>query len=251
MIAVNERDRHEEVWLLLPWLANGRLQAEEREMAEEHVRACADCEQELARQNLMCTALTEPDRVVYAPGPSFRKLMERIDRDAASDASPVEEALPAKASSARPLTARLGRVSLWRPPGLAWAASFILLFGITGLTVTAHRWSAPNYETRTAAAAVNPNVLHIALDRSIPIGEVEELLRTSGARIAEGPDSTGYLGVTPAAVVPGQTPEASAIRQLRELSTRLRKDPRVLWVEPRAEEGEGTPADRAPDVREH
>ena len=86
MIAVNERSRHEEVWLLLPWLANGRLAAAEREMADEHVRRCADCERELEVQHLMCSAFTEPDRVTYAPGPSLRKLMDRID----SDSSAVE-----------------------------------------------------------------------------------------------------------------------------------------------------------------
>ena len=81
MIAVDERSRHDEVWLLLPWLANGRLAAAEREMADEHVRRCADCERELEVQHLMCSAFTEPDRVTYAPGPSLRKLMDRIDSD--------------------------------------------------------------------------------------------------------------------------------------------------------------------------
>jgi hypothetical protein len=93
-------------------------------------------------------------------------------------------------------------------------------------------------------------VVHIALDRSLPIGEVEELLRTGGARIVEGPGSTGILGVTPVGVVAGQTAVASANKQLRALSARLRTDPRVLWVEPLADEA--TPADqRAPDAQEH
>jgi putative zinc finger protein len=81
MIAFDERSRHEQVWLLLPWLATGRLSAAEREMAEEHIRRCSTCEQELAVQHLLGNALTEPDRVTYAPGPSFRKLMDRIDAD--------------------------------------------------------------------------------------------------------------------------------------------------------------------------
>ena len=81
MIAFDERSRHEEVWLLLPWLATGRLSAAEREMAEEHIRRCDACEQELAVQHLMGNALTEPERVTYAPGPSFRKLMDRIDAE--------------------------------------------------------------------------------------------------------------------------------------------------------------------------
>jgi hypothetical protein len=265
MIALDERSRHDEVWLLLPWLANGRLQPAERAMAEEHVRRCVDCEQELARQHLICSALTEPDRVIYAPGPSFRKLMERIDRDGdsadrrtdidgttGSDSRTSEAPRSGRHNSGRPLSARLARVSLWRPPGLAWAASFIILFGITGMMVTAYRWLAPNYITHTKDPIVSPTVLHIALDRSIPIGEVEELLRTGGARIMEGPDHTGVLGVTPVGVVPGQTPEASANEQLRALSARLRKDPRVLWIEPKPLADEGTPAEqRAPDAREH
>jgi hypothetical protein len=256
MIAVDERSRHEEVWLLLPWLANGRLAGAEREMAEEHVRRCGDCERELEVQHLMCGAFTEPDRVTYAPGPSLRKLMDRIDSDSGA-LEPENRKVPARpdrlATGTRiggSLAARLGHVSLWRPPGLAWAASFLLMFGITGIMVTAYHWSEPAYITRSDASAVTPNVLHIALERSIPIGEVEELLHMGGARIVEGPGNTGILGVTPVGVVSGQTSASSANKQLRALAARLRTDPRVLWVQPLAEEG--TPADRrAPDAQEH
>jgi hypothetical protein len=242
MIAFDERNRHEKVWLLLPWLATGRLSATEREMAEEHVRECSACEQELAVQHLMGKAFTEPDRVTYAPGPSFRKLMDRIDSDAGKE--------PARRPQTQPsLVARLSHVSLWRPPGLAWAASFLLLFGITGLMVQAYRWSEPVYRTYTNASATSPRVLHIALDRTLPIGEVEELLRSSGARIVEGPGSTGVLGVTPTGV-DTRTSAGTANRQLQALAARLRTDPRVLWVQPLADEG--TPAERrAPDALEH
>ena len=238
MIAFDERSRHDEVWLLLPWLATGRLSAAERELAEEHVRNCSACEQELAAQHLMGSALTEPDRVTYAPGPSFRKLMDRIDAE--------ESRVPARRTRVRrSLIERLGHVSLWRPPGLAWAASFLLLFGITGLIVQTYRWSQPKYITVTDAPVVTPNVLHIALDRSIPIGEVEELLRSGGARIVEGPGNTGILGVMPVGV-DGRTAPANANRQLRDLSARLRRDPRVLWIQPLAEAEQ-----RAPDALEH
>jgi len=234
----------------LPWLANGRLTPADREMAEDHVRHCRDCEAELALQHLMCGAFTEPDRVTYAPGPSFRKLMDRIDGD-----SKVRPATAAKQPAVRSPVVRLSKApsdhtSAWRPPGLAWAASFLLLFGITGTMVTAYRWSQPNFTTHTETSVVSPNVLHIALDRSLPIGEVEELLRTGGARIVEGPGNTGILGVTPLGVVAGQTTEASANKQMRALSARLRMDPRVLWIQPLTDQE--TPAEqRAPDVQEH
>jgi hypothetical protein len=238
MIAFDERSRHDEVWLLLPWLATGRLSAVERELAEEHIRHCSTCEQELGVQHLMGSALTEPDRVTYAPGPSFRKLMDRIDAE--------ESRVPTRRTRGRTsLIDRLGHVSLWRPPGLAWAASFLLLFGITGLIVQTSRSSQHTYTTVTDAPVVTPNVLHIALDRSIPIGEVEELLRSGGARIVEGPGNTGILGVMPIGV-DARTAPANANRQLRDLSARLRTDPRVLWIQPLAEAEQ-----RAPDALEH
>src|ERR1700730_5619183 len=249
MMALDERSLHEEVWLLLPWLANGRLSPAERETAQEHVRRCNACGRELALQQLMCNAFTEPDRVTYAPGPSFRKLMDRIDSDSRiRDGEGSEESLrdwqPAGRSRGQPALTRVRRVSLWRPPGLAWAASFLILFGITGMMFTAYRWSAPVFRTVTDPSVVTPNVLHIALDRSLPIGQVEELLRTGGARIVEGPGNSGIgggigggiLGVPPVGVIAGKTTEASANKQLRTLSPRLRADPRVLWVQPLADD---------------
>jgi len=247
MIAVNDRARHQEVWLLLPWLASGRLSAAEREMAEQHVQRCTECERELANQHLMHQAFNEPDRVTYAPGPSFRKLMTRIDGDSRSSRA-VPRTRPA---AGRSYWRRLGHVSLWRPPGLAWAASFILLFGLTGLMGVTYHWlTTESFRTVTDVKIATPNVLHIALDRSLTVGEEEELLRSGGARIVEGPDKTGVLGVTPINTVAGQTSPGVARERLHALSARLRADPRVLWVEPLRDEG--TPADqRAPDAREH
>lgn len=228
MIARDESRRHEETWLLLPWLANGRLSAAERELAEEHVRSCRACEQELAVQQRMCEAFTAPERVIYAPGPSFRKLLERIDADGDLQ-RPSAAVAPARGSFARN---RLNSVALWRPPGLAWAASFLLFFGLTGVIATAYHWSRPVYQTHTEAAAVSPNVLHIAVDRRLTIGDVEEILRTNGARIVEGPGSTGVLGVMPEGVIEGVTPAATADSRLRQLAARLSADARVLWVQP-------------------
>ena len=244
MIAADERHRHEEVWLNLPWLATGRLSAAERERAEAHLRHCEDCRRELALQDRLCTAFTEPDRVTYAPGPSFRKLMDRIDRSSGDRSSTPQRARQA----GRSLLARLGSVPSWRPPGLAWAASFLLIFTVSGLVATAFLWTVPAFTTRTdTPPAGAPNVLHIALSRSVTLGDVEELLRASGARIVEGPDKTGVFGVTPA----GRTTSGpSGAHALKALAARLGSDPRVLWVQPLSDDT--TPAqERAPETREH
>ena len=210
---------HEESWLLLPWLANGRLGGAERVRLEQHLRGCAECAREVAVQRLWCSTLTEPERVTHAPGPSFRKLMERID------AEQPPRAAAAVASAARAVRAP----AAWRPPGLAWAASFVLCVGLGTFAVTAYRWSEPLYVTHTAPSTAAPGVLHIAFERSLTVGEAERLLISAGARVVEGPDASGLFGVAPVAVA--ATPGEGAA-ELRLLAERLRSEREVRWVEP-------------------
>ena len=215
---------HADAWLMLPWLANGRLSGAERVRVEEHVRGCAQCTREVALQRQLCEVLTEPERITYAPGPSFRKLMDR------SDGRKPGAGAPPRTSPAHGLAAR--RNSLWRPPGLAWAASFVLAVGLLGVAATTYRWSQPRYITYTAApAAASVAVLHVAFVPSLPIGEVGELLRSAGAHVVEGPDETGVVGVAPIIATTGSA-EGSA--ELHTLAVRLRADARVRWVEPLA-----------------
>jgi hypothetical protein len=211
---------HEESWLLLPWLANGRLGGAERARLEQHVRGCAECAREVELQRLWCEGLTEPERVTHAPGPSFRKLMERIDAEP-----------PQRAAGTPALRSGRARAS-WRPPGLAWAASFVLCVAFGTLAVTAARWSQPLFHTATAPAVAAPGVLHIAFDRSLPIGEAEQLLVSAGARVVEGPDASGVFGVAPVTPVAPVAAPADGASQLRALAERLRADPRVRWIQP-------------------
>ena len=69
--------------------------------------------------------------------------------------------------------------------------------------------------------------LHIAFDRSLTVGDATEVLRSNGARIIEGPDSTGIIGVTA-----NMTDAKHPGREMHLLAERLRADPRVRWVEP-------------------
>ena len=216
---------HADASLMLPWLANGRLAGAERARIEEHVRGCAQCSREVALQRRLCEVLTEPERITYAPGPSFRKLMDRID-----GRKPVT-AVESGPSRLRTLAVARGG-SAWRPPGLAWAASFLVFVGFAGLAATTYRWSQPRYITHTAApAASSAAVLHIAFVPSLSITEVGEALHRAGAHVVEGPDAAGIVGVVPVAASTEGT-EASA--DLHALAVRLRADARVRWVQPLA-----------------
>lgn len=220
---------HEEVWLLLPWLANGRLPGAQRPLAEEHLRECPECSRELAAQRQLCATLTEPERITYAPGPSFRKLMDRID------------GAPRHAPSVPgPARARVGGTlaTAWRPPGLAWAATFVLTVCLGLMVATTYQWSQKRYGTASSPPPATPDVLHIAFDRSLPVGEAEEVLRSAGARVVEGPSDIGILGVAPATA---STAHPGAVSpEMRAVAARLHADPRVRWIEP-------LPAPQAPE----
>ena len=55
---------HNEVQRLLPWLANGALDADERERAQRHLDACAECRRDLQEMLALRAAIadrTEPE----------------------------------------------------------------------------------------------------------------------------------------------------------------------------------------------
>ena len=77
-------DTHAEAWALLPWLANGRIAAADREWVEAHVQGCAECRAELAAQRLVASQVNREESA--APPPvgsdeqrSFNKLWARIE----------------------------------------------------------------------------------------------------------------------------------------------------------------------------
>lgn len=214
---------HEQSWLQLPWLANGRLAGAERAAIEAHVAGCAECAQELARQRQLCEALALPDRVTYAPGPSFRKLMERIDGQPAvtRPARVAPAVIPARGAAAL--------AAAWRPPGLAWAATFVMALGLAVLAPAAYHWSQKPYATFSDNVVATPGVLHVAFERSLPLGDLEELLRADGAHVVEGPDASGVFGVAPLTATAGS---AGVTPEMRTLAARLSADARVRWVQP-------------------
>ena len=114
---------------------------------------------------------------------------------------------------------------------MLFRSSFVLAIGLTGALTSVYKSSHPMYETRTDASRGTPNVLHIAFDRSVTVGEAVEALRSTGARIVEGPDN-GIFGITPNVVATGEAIPEHASREMHLLSARLRADPRVRWVEP-------------------
>jgi len=68
MIASDDSARHEEAWLSLPWLANGRLSQAERDKIEPHVRTCAACREDYAGETVLHQLLSALHRGVFEAG---------------------------------------------------------------------------------------------------------------------------------------------------------------------------------------
>ncbi len=80
-------EQHENVWLLLPWYANGTLDATERRLVEGHLAGCPACRDEAARCSTVAAALREGEETAPSPHPiQLARLMERIQALDARDA---------------------------------------------------------------------------------------------------------------------------------------------------------------------
>ena len=124
-------DTHAEAWSLLPWLANGRLPAAEREWLDAHVLSCAECRQELANQRALAGQMRAADAAVDAAGDeqrSFDKLWSRIE--AAEAATPAVSATGTGASA----PARRGsRTVRWLAAAVIVQGIGLALFGFNAL----------------------------------------------------------------------------------------------------------------------
>jgi hypothetical protein len=215
-----ENRLHQETWGLLPWLANGRADAAQRDRAEAHLAECADCRAELAREQRLTAAMALPTR----PGPDLsqglNRLMQRIEH----------------AESVR--TPRIPRVASGR--GGAATIRLSTAFGLgavqLALVAAAAAWwasgqtpneaSSAGYQTLTQApAATTPATagLRVVFHASQSIGELQALLVTHGLAIVSGPTEAGVFTLTPTAPL--------SARELDAVASDLRRSPAVAFAE--------------------
>lgn len=197
---------HREAWDLLPWLVNGSLSDAQAHRVQKHLSQCSDCEREYRIQESLRQQMQCDESVVYAPHASLRKLMARIDQD---DTAPTE--VPDKVA---PVSHR-GRTR--------WLAAAVVVqtVGLIGLAGTLS-WKlneareAPRYSTLSSTPTVLPQgpAARVVFSPSLPLADLEALLRSHEAQIVAGPSEAGvYTLMFPAARNP--TDVSAAIKQLR------------------------------------
>jgi anti-sigma factor RsiW len=217
-------DTHAEAWALLPWLANGRIAAGEREWVEAHVQTCAECRAELAAQRMISTQLRSETVATPAAASeeqrSFDKLWARIE---ASEAA----TLPATGAGG-------GGYRASRP--VRWLAAAVIVqavgLGVLGFSALSDGGaSSPDFVTvtredpRSGARAQAPTV-RVVFAPQASIETINTLLAHQGLQIVGGPGTQGNFtaALSADAVASGASAESVAAV--------MSKDPNVSFAEP-------------------
>jgi len=192
----NEDAEHQAAQELLPWFATGALERLESHQVERHLRHCQQCRADLELQRrLSVDAARHPSPGADAD-PAWQRLRSRLHA-------------PAQAA---PGPARTLRRPSWTHWTLAGAAALIAAFAILPASL------APRYHGLGRAGGDGDIVVAFRPDTSEK--ELRQILRASGARLADGPTAADAYVLR----VERGTQEQALVA--------LRREPRVTMAEP-------------------
>jgi len=213
-------DTHAEAWALLPWLANGRIDAADREWVEAHVAGCAECRAELAAQRQVASQMSR-DAQQPASGneeqKSFNKLWARIE--AAESAT-----TPANG------TAVAGGLRSSRPVRWLAAAVVVQAVGLGVLGFSSMRGNSAGADdivtVANPEARLNAPAVRIVFASQASINTINTLLTHQGLSIVSGPGDSGNFTAVLSADAVASGASAESVAQV------ISKDPNVSFAQP-------------------
>lgn len=216
---------HQETWSLLPWLANGRATPAQRERAEAHLRGCARCRAELAREQQLVGAMRLPAAAAPDVERGLQRLMQRLDQPDAAAAGGAGAARRGGGGWSFAGT-RLG-IGAVAALGLA---ELILVGGLAlwwlGTPPSGPAADSAPYRTLTQpepGSADGPR-WRVVFHEQGTVQELQALLRAQGLTVVAGPSEAGVFTLA-AEAAPRGAREADAI------AARLRQSPLVRFAE--------------------
>lgn len=201
MAESSPQSRHGEIRLLLPWYANGTLDAVDRERVAEHVSSCDVCARELAQHERLREAVRVDDAVPIVPS-------RRVDDVLGFRRRPAGD----KAATSR---------SGWLIA--AGIACIAVLAGFVGYALIVDERPGTRFETATSTRANGSRidyVVEIEFQETSSDVERQALLESLGAIdiITDGSGTRVRL------TVPNQP---AALGELENYAQRLREHPAV------------------------
>jgi hypothetical protein len=197
---------HERAFELLPWLVNASLGVQERDLVEQHVRACLSCHREIKEQQRLRIALRSQPPFHISAQSGFEKLTRSLGRTRALGVR-----------RARPLAA-LTRFAVVGAAGVALLGALLYL----ALEPGSGRY-APTFETLATQPRRTAPAIDVIFVQSVTAAEMQRLLVEIGGSIASGPSDLGRYTV--------QLDKAGLdAADIDALLRQLHKDPRVRFA---------------------
>ena len=206
---------HRLTWDTIPWIVNGTASEAERQAAEEHIRGCADCHEELQFQREL--QLHMSSRVAARPSAEgWQRLRTRLNA-----------AVHAPEESGAPEPRRRDRSS-W----VGWLAAAVVIQAIAlgALAVTLSGRAAPSsfsYRTLSSPeAAVSAGTIRVVFAPQMTVAELGTLLARTRLQIVSGPSEAGVWQMAP------RSPQSTAQGAMQATLIQLRADPLVRFAAP-------------------
>ena len=236
---------HRHTWDVIPWLVNGTAAPADRALADEHLRTCANCRDELAFQSQVHAGMNVSTAAVHEGKPALDRLFARIDAESKNQQNFAIEASSNETSYANnPLHA-------WHAPSrLKWTRyrARLLAAIVTAQTVglvllgvlLLRQEQLPNpiarYETLSqASASAGPATIRFVPMPSLTVGAMQAMLADAKLRIVESNQGSSIYGLAPEPNTQSDAAEDSSMARAAstaEAVARLRNQSGVLLVEP-------------------
>jgi len=216
-------DTHAETWALLPWLANGRIQASDREWVEAHVAVCAECRAEVAAQRMVSTAMNRdgasPESAATDEQRSFNRLWARIE--ASESASPASVATGTVQQSSRS-----SRTVRWLAAAVIVQGFGLALFAFNTLRTAPQSGEHITVATNPVPSRPNAPAVRIVFAPDASITTINTLLAHQGLSIVSGPGTAGNFTAELSADAVASGASADSVAAV------ISKDPNVSFAQP-------------------
>lgn len=195
MITVDEERKHLRIWEMLPWIVNGTVAVELADDVQEHLRQCALCRTELARQRWVSTVMNMDDWRAPAVERGLEKLMHRlIEEDGEPRGRRVRgpwyrrsEAMAASSRRATMVAYGLAAVVLLEAGALA----------VVGRQLLGQQAQSGYRTLSSSAASTHHATIRFVADDTMPLGRLRELLASQNLQIVSGPGQNGVYSLAP------------------------------------------------------
>jgi anti-sigma factor RsiW len=185
---------HRDISALLPWYVNGTIGEHELRRVDSHLERCANCREDLAREQRVFQGMNAETSVEYMPAASLKRLQARLDGAASGDS----ETMPASDGPAAAGNRRR-RPAAW----LGLMAASVAVMAVALSLLAADRWlqfrarsSASDYYTVTTPAPRAPEVvIRAVFVPTITLVELQSLLDEAQLRIVSGPTEAGVYSL--------------------------------------------------------